>query len=163
MAPTAGRPAFVLTISAWLWLTVLFANFAEAVAEGRGKAQAAALRATRKEVQAKKLNSRARRTATTLVQASSLRRDDIVLVEAARRHPRGRRGHRRRGVGGRKRHHRRIGTSLRESGGDFGSVTGGTRVFSDWLVVRVTSNPGEALPGPDDRDGGRRQARQDAE
>jgi K+-transporting ATPase ATPase B chain len=81
MAPNAGRPGFVLMISAWLWLTVLFANFAEAVAEGRGKAQAAALRSTRKEVQAKKLKGRRPEDGHTLVQASSLRCDDIVLVE----------------------------------------------------------------------------------
>ena len=81
MAPSAGRPAFVLHVSAWLWLTVLFANFAEAVAEGRGKAQAAALRATRKEVQAKKLKGRLPTDGHSIVAASSLRRDDIVLVE----------------------------------------------------------------------------------
>ena len=79
MAPDAGRPGFVLTIAAWLWLTVLFANFAEAVAEGRGKAQAAALRSTRKEVQAKKLKGRRAEGGHTLVQASSLRRDDVVF------------------------------------------------------------------------------------
>jgi potassium-transporting ATPase ATP-binding subunit len=72
MAPDAGHPAFVLTIAAWLWLTVLFANFAEAVAEGRGKAQAAALRSTRKEVQAKKLKGRRVEDGHTLVQASSM-------------------------------------------------------------------------------------------
>ena len=82
MAPDAGRPGFVLAVAAWLWLTVLFANFAEAVAEGRGKAQAAALRATRKEVQARKLQGRSREDRQTLVPASSLRRDDVVLVEA---------------------------------------------------------------------------------
>ena len=60
MAPDAGRPGFVLMVSAWLWLTVLFANFAEALAEGRGKAQAAALRSTRTDVQAKKLSGRGR-------------------------------------------------------------------------------------------------------
>ena len=145
MAPDAGRPGFVLMISAWLWLTVLFANFAEAVAEGRGKAQAAALRSTRKEVQAKKLKGRRVEDGHTLVQASTLRRDDVVLVEALDVIPAD--GEVVDGVAS-------VDESaitgesapvLRESGGDFGSVTGGTRVLSDWLVVRVTSNPGEAF------------------
>ena len=145
MAPDAGRPGFVLTIAAWLWLTVLFANFAEAVAEGRGKAQAAALRSTRKEVQAKKLKGRRAEGGHTLVQASSLRRDDVVLVEALDVIPAD--GEVIDGVAS-------VDESaitgesapvLRESGGDFCSVTGGTRVLSDWLVVRVTSNPGEAF------------------
>ena len=145
MAPDAGRPGFVLVISAWLWLTVLFANFAEAVAEGRGKAQAAALRSTRKEVQAKKLKGRRVEDGHTLVQASTLRRDDVVLVEALDVIPAD--GEVVDGVAS-------VDESaitgesapvLRESGGDFCSVTGGTRVLSDWLVVRVTSNPGEAF------------------
>ena len=144
-APTAGHPAFVLTIAAWLWLTVLFANFAEAVAEGRGKAQAAALRSTRREVQAKKLNGRRLEDGHVLVQASALRRDDVVLVEAPDVIPAD--GEVIDGVAS-------VDESaitgesapvLRESGGDFGSVTGGTRVLSDWLLVRVTSNPGEAF------------------
>jgi K+-transporting ATPase ATPase B chain len=144
-APDAGRPGFVLAVGAWLWLTVLFANFAEAVAEGRGKAQAAALRATRKEVQARKLQGRSREDRQTLVPASSLRRDDVVLVEVREIIPAD--GEAIDGVAS-------VDESaitgesapvLRESGGDFCSVTGGTRVLSDWLVVRVTSNPGEAF------------------
>jgi K+-transporting ATPase ATPase B chain len=145
MAPDAGRPGFVLAVAAWLWLTVLFANFAEALAEGRGKAQAAALRATRKEVQARKLQGRSREDCQALVPASSLRRDDVVLVEAREIIPAD--GEVIDGVAS-------VDESaitgesapvLRESGGDFCSVTGGTRVLSDWLVVRVTSNPGEAF------------------
>ncbi len=145
LAPDAGRPGFVLMVSAWLWLTVLFANFAEALAEGRGKAQAAALRSTRREVQARKLKSRRPEDGHSLVQASSLRRDDIVLVEARDIIPAD--GEVIDGVAS-------VDESaitgesapvLRESGGDFCSVTGGTRVLSDWLVVRVTSNPGEAF------------------
>jgi potassium-transporting ATPase ATP-binding subunit len=145
MAPDAGRPGFVLAIAAWLWLTVLFANFAEAVAEGRGKAQAAALRSTRKEVQARKLKGRRVEDGHTLVQASSLRRGDVVLVETLDVIPAD--GEVIDGVAS-------VDESaitgesapvLRESGGDFCSVTGGTRVLSDWLVVRVTSNPGEAF------------------
>ncbi|MFO1395266.1 MAG: potassium-transporting ATPase subunit KdpB [Steroidobacteraceae bacterium] len=145
MAPNAGRPAFVLMVSAWLWLTVLFANFAEAVAEGRGKAQAAALRSTRREVAAKKLKGRRAEEGHTLVQASTLRREDLVLVEALDVIPAD--GEVIDGVAS-------VDESaitgesapvLRESGGDFCSVTGGTRVLSDWLVVRVTSNPGETF------------------
>jgi len=145
LAPDAGRPGFVLTIAAWLWLTVLFANFAEALAESRGKAQAAALRSTRREVQARKLKSRRPEDGHSLVQASSLRRDDIVLVQAREIIPAD--GEVIDGVAS-------VDESaitgesapvLRESGGDFCSVTGGTRVLSDWLVVRVTSNPGEAF------------------
>ena len=145
MAPNAGRPAFVLMVSAWLWLTVLFANFAEAVAEGRGKAQAAALRSTRREVAAKKLKGRRAEDGHTLVQASTLRRDDLVLVEALDVIPAD--GEVIDGVAS-------VDESaitgesapvLRESGGDFCSVTGGTRVLSDWLLVRVTSNPGETF------------------
>jgi K+-transporting ATPase ATPase B chain len=145
MAPEAGDPGFVLMVSAWLWLTVLFANFAEALAEGRGKAQAAALRSTRREVQARKLKSRRPEDGHSLVQASSLRRDDVVLVEAREVIPAD--GEVIDGVAS-------VDESaitgesapvLRESGGDFSSVTGGTRVLSDWLVVRVTSNPGEAF------------------
>jgi len=144
-APDAGRPGFVLMVSAWLWLTVLFANFAEALAEGRGKAQAAALRSTRREVQARKLRSPRPEDGHSLVPASSLRRDDIVLVEAREIVPAD--GEVIDGVAS-------VDESaitgesapvLRESGGDFCSVTGGTRVLSDWLVVRVTSNPGEAF------------------
>jgi len=145
MAPNAGRPGFVLMVSAWLWLTVLFANFAEALAEGRGKAQAAALRSTRREVRARKLKGRRPEDGHNLVQASSLRRGDIVLVEARDVIPAD--GEVIDGVAS-------VDESaitgesapvLRESGGDFCSVTGGTRVLSDWLVVRVTSNPGEAF------------------
>ena len=144
-AATAGRPEFILHVSAWLWLTVLFANFAEAVAEGRGKAQAAALRATRKEGQAKKLKGRSRCDVQQVVAASSLRRDDIVLVETGETIPAD--GEVIDGIAS-------VDESaitgesapvLREAGGDFNSVTGGTRVLSDWLVVRVTTNPGEAF------------------
>src|SRR5262245_4500181 len=86
VAPDAGRPGFVLAVSAWLWLTVLFANFAEAVAEGRGKAQADALRAMRRHVHARRLVPRADgshdRAAYHTVEATALRRDDIVVVAA---------------------------------------------------------------------------------
>jgi K+-transporting ATPase ATPase B chain len=140
-----GRPGFVLAIAAWLWLTVLFANFAEAVAEGRGKAQAAALRSTRREVQAKRLEDGRRSDRCDIVPANSLRKGDFFLVEAREIIPAD--GEVVEGVAS-------VDESaitgesapvLREAGGDFSSVTGGTRVLSDWLVVRVTSDPGDSF------------------
>ena len=136
---------FILTVALWLWFTVLFANFAEAVAEGRSKAQAAALRAVRRDVAAKKLKQ-ARRDAEFDWKASSdLRKGDVFLVEAGEVIPAD--GQVVEGVAS-------VDESaitgesapvIRESGGDFSSVTGGTRVLSDWLVVRVTANPGETF------------------
>ena len=140
-----GQPWFVLAIAAWLWLTVLFANFAEAVAEGRGKAQAAALRSTRREIQAKRLEDGRRSGRFDIVPANSLRKGDCFLVEARETIPAD--GEVAEGVAS-------VDESaitgesapvLREAGGDFSSVTGGTRVLSDWLVVRVTSNPGDSF------------------
>jgi len=141
----AGHPGFVLTIATWLWLTVLFANFAEAVAEGRGKAQAAALRSTRRQVVAKRLRTPDRAGGYEKVGAETLRIDDLVLVEAHDTIPAD--GEAVDGVAS-------VDESavtgesapvVREAGGDFTSVTGGTRVLSDWLVVRVTSNPGDSF------------------
>jgi K+-transporting ATPase ATPase B chain len=142
--PDAGSPGFVLAIAAWLWLTVLFANFAEAVAEGRGKAQAATLRSMRRHVHAKKLLGRSR-SEHQLVEASALRRDDLVLVEANDTIPAD--GEVVEGVAS-VNESAVTGESapvLREAGGDFSAVTGGTRVLSDWLVVRVTSREGEGF------------------
>jgi K+-transporting ATPase ATPase B chain len=145
VAGDSGQPGFVLAIAAWLWLTVLFANFAEAVAEGRGKAQAAALRSTRRQVVAKRLHARDRAGGHEKVGADTLRKDDLVLVEAQDTIPAD--GEAVDGVAS-------VDESavtgesapvLREAGGDFSSVTGGTRVLSDWLIVRVTSNPGESF------------------
>jgi K+-transporting ATPase ATPase B chain len=79
-----GESGFIFGISAWLWFTVLFANFAEAMAEGRGKAQADSLRATRRDVQAKKLSEPRYGASHQMTSASQLRKDHIVLVEAAR-------------------------------------------------------------------------------
>jgi K+-transporting ATPase ATPase B chain len=144
MAPNAGRPGFVLAIAAWLWLTVLFANFAEAVAEGRGKAQAATLRSMRRHVHAKKLVGRSR-TEYQMVEAGALRRDDLVLVEANDTIPAD--GEVVEGVAS-VNESAVTGESapvLREAGGDFNAVTGGTKVLSDWLVVRVTSREGEGF------------------
>ena len=143
--PQLGGPWFVAVVAAWLWLTLLFANFAEALAEGRGKAQAAALRATRRDVKARKLRGRNREQGFDRVPASSLRRDDVCFVEAKETIPAD--GEVIEGVAS-------VDESsitgesapvIRESGSDFSSVTGGTRVLSDWLVVRVTSNPGESF------------------
>ena len=140
-----GHTGFVLSIAAWLWLTVLFANFAEAVAEGRGKAQAAALRSTRREVQAKRLAQGRRSDRWECVSANSLRKGDFFLVAATETVPAD--GEVVEGVAS-------VDESaitgesapvLREAGSDFSSVTGGTRVLSDWLVVRVTSEPGESF------------------
>jgi K+-transporting ATPase ATPase B chain len=138
-------PAFIFSVSAWLWFTVLFANFAEAMAEGRGKAQADSLRATRRDVPAKKLAEARYGAAHQMISASSLRKDDTVLVEAGEFVPSD--GEVVEGVAS-------VDESaitgesapvIRESGGDRSSVTGGTRVLSDWLVVRVTANPGETF------------------
>src|SRR5881397_2518094 len=136
---------FIFWVSVWLWFTVLFANFAEAMAEGRGKAQAASLRKARRDLQAKRLMRPDRAARYELVSASTLRKGQLVLVEAGDFIP-------------------ADGTVvedvasvneaaitgesapvIRESGGDRSSVTGGTQVLSDWLVVKVTADPGEAF------------------
>ncbi|MBL9163282.1 MAG: potassium-transporting ATPase subunit KdpB [Planctomycetaceae bacterium] len=138
-------PGFILGVSAWLWFTVLFANFAEAMAEGRGKAQADSLRSTRRDVQAKKLEEPRYVAMHRPALASSLRKDDAILVEAGELIPSD--GEVVEGVAS-------VDESaitgesapvIRESGGDRSSVTGGTRVLSDWLVIRVTANPGETF------------------
>ncbi len=136
---------FILTISLWLWFTVLFANFAEALAEGRSKAQAASLRATKKTVLAKKLRAPHFGATLDTVPGHDLRRDDVVLVEAGDMIPAD--GEVIEGVAS-VNEAAITGESapvIRESGGDFSAVTGGTAVLSDWLIVRVTVNPGEAF------------------
>jgi potassium-transporting ATPase ATP-binding subunit len=141
----AESSSFILGISLWLWFTVLFANFAEAMAEGRGKAQAETLRASRRDVQAKRLSAPSRDVAYDLVSAASLRKGHLVLVEAGDPVPSD--GEVIEGVAS-------VDESaitgesapvIRESGGDRSAVTGGTRVLSDWLVVRVAANPGETF------------------
>ena len=147
MAGKGEAPAgFILAVSVWLWFTVLFANFAEAMAEGRGKAQAEALRGLRQTVWAKKLHQP--HHGVTLVHRrlrGDLRRGDVVLVQAGDVIPAD--GEVIEGVAS-------VDESaitgesapvIRESGGDFCAVTGGTRVLSDWLVMRVTANPGETF------------------
>ncbi|WP_441302636.1 potassium-transporting ATPase subunit KdpB [Chitinimonas viridis] len=136
---------FILGIAAWLWFTVLFANFAEALAEGRGKAQAAALRGSRRNVVAKKLSDASRDGKVTVLDSASLRRGDIVLVEAGDTVPadaevlEGVASVDESAITG------ESAPVIRESGGDFSAITGGTRVLSDWLIARVTANPGEAF------------------
>jgi K+-transporting ATPase ATPase B chain len=136
---------FVLAVVIWLWFTVLFANFAEAMAEGRGKAQADTLRRARTTTVAKKLASRDRSGAIQEVAAPSLRKGDVVLVEAGEVIP---------GDGDVIEGLASIDESaitgesapvIRESGGDRSAVTGGTRVLSDWIVVQISANPGETF------------------
>jgi K+-transporting ATPase ATPase B chain len=143
--PGSESPWFILHISIWLWATVLFANFAESVAEGRGKAQADALRGSRKDVQAKKLAQPEKDAKVTVVPSSELRKDDCVLVEAGDIIP----GDGEIVVGVASVNESAItGESapvIRESGGDRSAVTGGTMVLSDWIVMRITANPGETF------------------
>jgi K+-transporting ATPase ATPase B chain len=137
--------AFILAVTVWLWFTVLFANFAEAVAEGRSKAQAAALKSAKRDTMAKKLDKPARTANWSRVASTTLKKGDAFLVEAGDFIPAD--GEVIEGVAS-------VDESaitgesapvIRESGGDFSSVTGGTRVLSDWLVVRVTVNLGESF------------------
>ncbi|MGE4044604.1 MAG: potassium-transporting ATPase subunit KdpB [Acetobacteraceae bacterium] len=136
---------FIGVTTLWLWFTVLFANFAEAMAEGRSKAQAAALRSTRKTVMAKKLREPRHGAAHDRVSGNDLRRGDVVLVEAGDMIPSD--GEVIEGVAS-VNESAITGESapvIREAGGDFTAVTGGTTVLSDWIVVRVTVNPGETF------------------
>jgi K+-transporting ATPase ATPase B chain len=136
---------FILSVTLWLWFTVLFANFAEAVAEGRSKAQAEFLRSAKRDILAKKLEEPHYSVNYTKVSGSTLRKGDIVLIEAGDFVP---------GDGEVVEGVATVDESaitgesaavIRESGGDFSSVTGGTRVLSDWLVVRISVNPGETF------------------
>jgi potassium-transporting ATPase ATP-binding subunit len=135
-------PGFILQVAFWLWFTVLFANFAEAMAEGRGKAQARALRKTRTQTMARR-SSRSRTWET--VPAEQLRKGDIAFIQAGEIIPAD--GEVIEGVAS-------VDESaitgesapvIREAGGDRSAVTGGTRVLSDWIKVRVTANPGESF------------------
>jgi potassium-transporting ATPase ATP-binding subunit len=136
---------FILGITLWLWFTVLFANFAEAVAEGRSKAQAAFLRSAKRDIAAKKLDEPRYGSNYSKVSGSTLHKGDVVLIEAGDFVPGD--GDVIEGVASVD-ENAITGESapvIRESGGDFSSVTGGTRVLSDWLVVRITANPGESF------------------
>jgi potassium-transporting ATPase ATP-binding subunit len=136
---------FIFGVAVWLWFTVLFASFAEAMAEGRGKAQAASLRKARRELQAKLLARPERAAKLELVSASRLRKGQMVLVEAGDFIPvdgtvvEGVASVNESAITG------ESAPVIRESGGDRSSVTGGTRVLSDWLIVEVTADPGEAF------------------
>ena len=136
---------FILAVALWLWFTVLFANFAEAMAEGRSKAQAAALRGLKKETWAKKLRAPKVDAEWHTVPATDLRIGDAVLVSAGETIPAD--GEVVDGVAS-------VDESaitgesapvIRESGGDFSAVTGGTRVLSDWIVLRVGVYAGETF------------------
>jgi K+-transporting ATPase ATPase B chain len=137
-----GHLGFEIQITFWLWLTVMFANFAEAMAEGRGKAQADTLRKTRTETVATKLEADGM---TVTVNATSLRKGDLVLVKAGEFIPGD--GEIIEGVAS-------VDESaitgesapvIREAGGDRSAVTGGTRVLSDWIKVRITTDPGHSF------------------
>ena len=140
-----AQPAFILSVSVILWLTVLFANFAEAIAEGRGKAQADTLRANRKDVTANKIPSPDKKDKIQHVPSGNLVKGDIVYVRAGEQIP---------GDGEVIEGAASVDESaitgesapvIRESGGDRSAVTGGTTVVSDWLVIRITSEPGESF------------------
>jgi K+-transporting ATPase ATPase B chain len=136
---------FILAIALWLWFTLVFANFAEAMAEGRGKAQADALRKSRRDVKARLLKGSKYGDPTELVDASALRVGNVVLVEAGDTIPGD--GEVVEGVAS-VNESAITGESapvIRESGGDRSAVTGGTVVLSDWLVVRISTNPGDTF------------------
>ncbi|MBI4799292.1 MAG: potassium-transporting ATPase subunit KdpB [Desulfarculus sp.] len=149
LEPVGEPPGFILAISVGLWFTVLFANFAEAVAEGRGKAQAAQLRRTRQTIMAKELpitgDPPRPDSPHRLIPSSDLQTGDLVLVETGDLVPGD--GEAVAGVAS-------VDESaitgesapvIREAGGDRSAVTGGTRVLSDWLIVRITARPGETF------------------
>ena len=136
---------YTLAIAVILWFTVLFANFAEAIAEGRGKAQADSLRASKKDVDAHKIPSAAEKEKVTVVSSASLKKGDIVLVKAGEQIPAdgevisGAASVDESAITG------ESAPVIREAGGDRSAVTGGTTVLSDWIIVRVTSEAGESF------------------
>ncbi|HEY1846511.1 MAG TPA: potassium-transporting ATPase subunit KdpB [Buttiauxella sp.] len=140
-----GNALFTAAISLWLWFTVLFANFAEALAEGRSKAQANSLKGVKKTSWARKLRAPQHDAQMDHVPAADLRKGDIVLVEAGDIIPcdgevlEGGASVDESAITG------ESAPVIRESGGDFASVTGGTRILSDWLVIQCSVNPGETF------------------
>ncbi|QJA07531.1 potassium-transporting ATPase subunit KdpB [Romboutsia sp. CE17] len=136
---------YTLAIAIILWLTVLFSNFAEAIAEGRGKAQADSLRASKKDVDAYKINSIEEKDEVTVVSSSTLKKGDIVIVKAGEQIPadgeviEGAASVDESAITG------ESAPVIRESGGDRSAVTGGTTVTSDWIVVKITSEQGESF------------------
>lgn len=140
-----AEPWFILAVSVILWFTDLFGNFAEAIAEGRGKAQADALRANRKDVMATKISSPSQKERGTKVVSTDLRKGDLIYVTAGEQIPAdgdvidGAASVDESAITG------ESAPVIRESGGDRSAVTGGTTVTSDWLVIRVSNNPGESF------------------
>lgn len=136
---------YTLAIAVILWFTCIFANFAEAIAEGRGKAQADALRASKKDVEAHKIPSAEKKEQITAVSSATLKKGDIVIVKAGAQIP---------GDGEVIEGAASVDESaitgesapvIREAGGDRSAVTGGTTVLSDWIVIRITSEAGESF------------------
>ena len=140
-----AKPWFILAVSVILWFTDLLGNFAEAIAEGRGKAQADALRANRKDVMALKIPSPSQKEKGTRVTSTELRKGDLVYVAAGEQIPAdgdvvdGAASVDESAITG------ESAPVIRESGGDRSAVTGGTTVTSDWLVIKVSNNPGESF------------------
>ncbi|MBZ9690760.1 potassium-transporting ATPase subunit KdpB [Clostridium cagae] len=140
-----SKSSFILGITIILWITVLFANFAEAIAEGRGKAQADSLRAAKKDVEAHKIISLEKKDEITKVSSAVLKKGDIVIVVAGEQVPAdgevidGAASVDESAITG------ESAPVIRESGGDRSAVTGGTTVISDWLIVQVTSEAGESF------------------
>ncbi|HBA47599.1 MAG TPA: K(+)-transporting ATPase subunit B [Lachnospiraceae bacterium] len=136
---------YTFAIAVILWFTVLFANFAEAIAEGRGKAQADSLRASRKDVDAYKIPSTDKKDSITVVPSATLKKGELVIVKAGEQIPadgevvEGAASVDESAITG------ESAPVIREAGGDRSAVTGGTTVLSDWIVVRVTSEAGESF------------------
>ncbi|QWR78154.1 potassium-transporting ATPase subunit KdpB [Candidatus Magnetomonas plexicatena] len=143
--PLGEPPVFILAVSLWLWFTVIFANFAESMAEGRGKAQAENLRSSRRDIQAKLIPTPDRNAKVTVVSSPKLRKGDYVIVKAGDIIPSD--GEVVEGVAS-VNESAITGESapvIRESGGDRSAVTGGTLIVSDWLIIQITANPGETF------------------
>ena len=140
-----AQPGFIFAIAVILWFTVLFANFAEAIAEGRGKAQADSLRAAKRDVEAHKIPSPDQKESIAAIASALLKKGDIVIVRAGEQIPadgeviEGAASVDESAITG------ESAPVIRESGGDRSAVTGGTTVLSDWLVVRVTCDTGESF------------------
>lgn len=140
-----NSPNFILGIAILLWFTVIFANFAEAIAEGRGKAQADSLRASKKDVVASKIASITDKSKVTKVSSSELRKGDLIIVHAGEQIPadgdviEGAASVDESAITG------ESAPVIRESGGDRSAVTGGTTVTSDWIVIKVSNDPGESF------------------
>ncbi|EQD38515.1 K+-transporting ATPase, B subunit, partial [mine drainage metagenome] len=142
---TGSSSGFILATTIWLWLTVLFANFAEAVGEGQNRAQVASLRKARRDTPAKKLAEARYGASFEIVSSQDLNRGDLILVEA---------GDWIAGDGEVVEGLASVDESaitgesapvIRGVGGDFDSVTGGTRILSDWLIVKISADPGQAF------------------